>query len=257
MGDLSCRTLDWRCRANKRPLQDQAAPAREHRRTWPLRWRWGRRPAWLPTCFRSAWSFTRSFFGRRPEWESAGGNQFVKSPASGKSSRTQRALGQLCLDCLEPVPGRRPFSALKVKDRFERDVSGPYGRTKAALKAARWGILASVGLAAAATAATLLATSPGDGRVRAEISGVAADWSRNRHLLARQSGPIRCMYPSQDGRTVRVIWGHPLEAAVINLADGKVSPWPLAPETYAGQRCPQWSADSQSVLFTAGFLPRS
>ncbi len=91
------------------------------------------------------------FFGRRPEWETTKRGRFVKPPAVRKGSRIERSMARLCLECLEPLGPRRPQNAGELKKKYERAVLGRYGTFKGAMKAGKWGIVAGLGLAVAAS----------------------------------------------------------------------------------------------------------
>jgi serine/threonine protein kinase len=190
------------------------------------------------------------FFGRRPEWHTTKRGRFVKPPAVRKGARIEKSIARLCLECLEPLAPRRPQTAGEVKKKFERAVLGRYGSFKGAMKAGKWGIVTGVILAVAAAAGTLVLTRPGNQSTKGHLTGKAANWSRDARLVARNSGRVRCVYSSKDPAKVRVIWGQPWQGATIDVRNGRVSSWSLAPDLLSSQDCPRWTANGDSVLYT-------
>ena len=145
--------------------------------------------------------------GRRPEWGGPGGRRFVATPAILRGPRVQAALSQLCLACLEPIPGRRPQSAMEVKARFERAVVGRFGSFKRAMKAGKWGLAAGLVLAIVASGTVAWLARKSSEIENATLVGVPADWSRNARLITRRDGGIHCVYPSSEGQTIGLITG--------------------------------------------------
>jgi hypothetical protein len=188
------------------------------------------------------------FFGRRPEWETTKRGRFVKPPAIRKGSRIERSMCRLCLECLDPLAPKRPQDAAEVKKKFERAVLGRYGTVKGALKAGKWGIVAGLGIAAASTAAVFMSSRRDKQGVLATIAGQPSDWTRTGHVVIRGPGVIQCLYPTEGGRRVRLLWASPTRAAEVDVGSGRVDPWTLPPETYEAG-CPQFSPDGRSMLY--------
>ena len=188
------------------------------------------------------------FFDCRPAWLTTKRGRFVKPPAVKGASRILRSMARLCLDCLEQLAPRRPQTAGEVKRRFERAVLGRYGTIKGALKAGRWGIVAGMVLVVGVTTVSIVATRTSKGGRLATIEGTPQDWSRKARLVVRRSGGIHCAYPSQDGKSVRLIWGDPREAVQVDVASSQVTPWDLHVSAYQ-HYCPEISPDGQRLAY--------
>ena len=188
------------------------------------------------------------FFGRRPEWETTKRGRFVKPPAVRKGSRIERSMARLCLECLDPLGPKRPQTAGEVKKKYERAVLGRYGSFKGAMKAGKWGIVAGVVVAIAASGTVAWVSRRSTEIEEVTLEGKPADWSRNASLLTRRDGGIHCIYPSPDGQTIGLIAGSVREAVKLDLRNGRSSPWPLTAESYETS-CPQFSSDGRAMLY--------
>jgi hypothetical protein len=192
------------------------------------------------------------FFGRRPEWDTTKRGRFLRSPVDRHTPRRLRQMGRLCAECLEQFAPRRPQTALEVKRQFERAVLGRYGSVLGALRTGKWGIVAGLLLAVAGTATAVLLNRQTDGAARSRLVGEMADWSVRARMIARRSGPLRCLWSSPDGQTARVIWGSPPEPVQVDAKTGEIRPWNILPETFADGRCPAPSPDGRRLAFVIG-----
>jgi hypothetical protein len=188
------------------------------------------------------------FFGHRPEWETTKRGRFVKPPAIRKGSRIERSMSRLCLECLEPLAPRRPQNASELKKKYERAVLGRYRTFKGAIKAGKWGLVAGLVLAVAASGTVAWLSRRSTGMEEATLVGRPADWSRRASLVTRRDGAIHCVYPSPDGQTIGLIAGTVREAVKLDLRNGQSGVWPLAADTYQTD-CPQFSSDGRSLLY--------
>jgi serine/threonine-protein kinase len=201
-------------------------------------------------------------FGGRPRWEwvpgEAGSARKVCVSRVEQEGPRERAMADLCVDCVADVPEARPASAVEVLRRFEDAALGrrprrPTRRRRHGLWAATalvcvgalwvarptWWSRAKASLGAGTVPAATRVLSPG---------GTAADWSRGAELQASFPGHVACASLVDGGRKVQVIWGAPPRAEEIVLATGERTAAKLLPETFA-EGCPVSSPDGRSLLF--------
>jgi len=196
------------------------------------------------------------FFGRRPERRSTSFDGSTKPPAR-PASADERAMADLCERCLAEAPLDRPADAGAVLRLFRLPRSAaPLRRRRstryvigAGLGAVALLLAGGVALRRHRRAGTPSAPPTTSDVIRLEPTGEAADWSKVATLVTEVPGRVHC-FSMVDDETARLVWGTPRRAEDVDIASGRRSPSPLAPETYA-VGCPDLSPGGNALLFAS------
>ncbi len=191
------------------------------------------------------------FFSRRPEWDTTKRGRFLKPPVDRASPRRLRQMAHLCGACLDDLAPRRPQTAMEVIRQFDRASVGRYVTVLGALRAGKWGLAAGLVLAGLATAGAFYLSRPGKDVLRPRLVGTPEDWTHTATPVIKWPGAVRCLSPSSDGKTLRVIWGSPPSPVEVSVDTGQTRPWRILPETYA-YACPATSPDGRRLAFSVG-----
>jgi hypothetical protein len=188
------------------------------------------------------------FFGRRPERKASSFDGSGKGPVR-PASHAERAMLELCENCLQESPLSRPADAAQVAQKF-RGI-GVKPRPRDSLRApVSVLVFAGLGLAVVslfrARGDKTRASSEGD-KTSVVETGTPVQWEGSADVLARIDGHVHC-FSLLDDRTARIVWGSPRRAEDVDVATGFRRPSDLASEAFQ-TGCPEADPSDHAVLF--------